>query len=67
MDQVITALQTILDGLSAGISAVLSFTDGAKKYADAGADAAKGTGDMSSAFKTVFNFIAGLTGIGTLE
>lgn len=67
MDKIIPALQTVLDGLGAGIAAVLDFTKGAKSYADAGADAATGTGSMAAAFKDIFNFFAGLFGFDALK
>ena len=67
MDQIVKAIQTLLDGLTAGIGAVLNITDGAKKYADAGANAANGTGKMGDAFKGIFNFFAGLFGFDAVK
>ena len=67
MEKVIAALQTILNGLNAGIAAIGDFTDGVKSFASAGADAATGAASVSGAFKDVFNFFAGLFGIDALK
>ena len=67
MDQVITALQTILNGIAAGMKAVGNIADGTKSFADASTDAANGTGSYAGAFKEVFNFFAGLFGITELK
>lgn len=67
MDKVVTVLQALLDGLTAGIKATGSITGGTKDYADATNTAAGGTGKMGDAFKTIFNYFAGLFGFGTLK
>lgn len=67
MDKIIPALQTILNGLTAGIKAVGNIADGTKSFATASTDAANGTGSYAGAFKEIFNFFAGLFGFDALK
>ena len=67
MDKVIEALQTILNGIGAGTSALGDVGKGTVDYGTAEVKVASGTDSFVGAFKTVFNFIAGLFNIGTVK
>ena len=67
MDVIIQALQFIITTVETGDSAVIDGASGVQDYAEAPKRIATGTNLMLKAFKTVYNFFAGLIGITALK
>lgn len=60
-------VQTALDVLRSGIEAATNIFGGAQSFAEAGNQAAAGTGALAEAFKIIYNVFAGLLGFDGLD
>ena len=67
MENIITGLQYVLDALGTGISTLSQIGAGTESYGVAAQKKAAGTGSFIGAFKTVFNYFAGLFGFAAVE
>lgn len=67
MDKIIEALQFVLNTIGVGTSTLGQVGAGTVDYGTAEVKIASGTDSFVGAFKTVFNFIAGLFNIGTVK
>ncbi len=67
MENVTSGLQTALDVLRSGIDAIMNIFGGVQSFAEAGNQAAAGTGSFAEAFKTIYNVVAGFCGFPTLD